>query len=139
MCYGLLAFRFSFSLGPLGEGLPGSDTTILSIWRLALVDRRPSGRSEFRPRLDQERRHRGGNQERDRDDGKDQLVALRAVVNRAGYERAEDRSPGVEEIHVAADRAEGFPAEEVAHRGPEDRYRCVEHAVEPGKKPQRPE
>ena len=141
MCYGLLAFRFSFSLEPLGEGLPGSDITIpiLSIWRLALVDRRPSDRSEFRPRLDQERRHRGGNQERDRDAGKDQLVALCAVVDRAGDERAEDGAPGVEEIHVAADRAEGFAAEEVAHRGPEDRDRCVEHAVEPGKKPQRPE
>lgn len=123
----------------LGKDYRGLDITILSIWRLALVDRRPSDRSEFRPRLDQERRHRGGNQERDRDAGKDQLVALRAVVNRAGDEGAEDGAPGVEEIHVAADRAEGFAAEEVAHRGPEDRYRCVEHAVEPGKKPQRPE
>ena len=106
---------------------------------MTLVDRRPGDRSEFRRRLDQERRHRGGNQERDGDAGKDQLVALRAVVNRAGDEGAEDGAPGVEKIHIAADCAEGFAAEEVAHRGPEDRYRCVEHAVEPGKKPQRPE
>src|SRR6267142_6890625 len=84
--------------------------------------------SEFRPRLDQERRHRGGNQERDRDAGKDQLVALRAVVDRAGDEGAEDRTPGVEEIHVAADRAEGFAAEKIAYRGPENRDRGVEHA-----------
>ena len=101
---------------------------------MTLVDWRPSGRSEFRPRLDQERRHRGGNQERDRDAGKDQLVALRAVVNRAGGEGAENGAPGVEEVHVAADRAERFAAEEVSHRSPEYRDRRVQHCVETGKK-----
>ena len=90
------------------------------------MKRRPSGRSEFRARLDQERRDRAGNQERGRDRGKDQLVSLRAVVNRAGDKGAEDGAPGIKKIHVAADCAEGFGVEEVAHRGPEDRYRCVE-------------
>jgi hypothetical protein len=33
---------------------------------------------------------------------------------------AEGRAPGVEEIHIAADRAKGFSAEEVTHRRPED-------------------
>ena len=51
------------------------------------MDRRPSDRSEFRPRLDQERRHRGGNQERDRDAEKNQLIALRPVVDGASDER----------------------------------------------------
>ena len=83
---------------------------------LDLVDRYPSGRFKLRPRLDQERRHRGGNQERDGDAGEDQLVALRAVVDRAGDKGAEDGAPGVEEIHVAADHAEGFAAEEISHR-----------------------
>ena len=39
-----------------------------------------SGLFELRPRLDQERRHRGGNQERDRDAEKTQLIALRAIA-----------------------------------------------------------
>ena len=37
---------------------------------------RLSGRSKFRPRLDQERRH-CGDQERDRDTGKHEFVTLR--------------------------------------------------------------
>jgi hypothetical protein len=39
------------------------------------------------------------------------LIALCAVVDGAGEKRAEDRAPGVEEIHIAADRAEGFAFE----------------------------
>lgn len=64
---------------------------------------------------------------------------MRAVVDGAGDEGAEDRAPGVEEIHVAADRAEGSAAEEIAHRGPKDRHRRIEHAVETSEKPERPE
>jgi hypothetical protein len=64
---------------------------------MALVDWHQSGRSEFRPGLDQKRRHRGGNQQGDRDAEKDHLIAFRAVVDRAGDEGAEDRAPGVEE------------------------------------------
>ena len=65
--------------------------------------------SKFRPRLDQERRHSGGDQHCDRDSRKDHLIALRPVVDGAGDERAEDRAPGVEEIHVAG-RVSAGPA-----------------------------
>jgi hypothetical protein len=42
------------------------------------------------PRLDQESRHRGGNQQGYGDAEKDHLIALRAVIAGAGDERAED-------------------------------------------------
>ena len=74
---------------------------------MALVDWRVSRRSKFRPRFDQERRHGGGDDERYRDPGEDEGVALGLVVDCAGDERAQDGASGVEEIHVAADRAEG--------------------------------
>jgi hypothetical protein len=94
--------------------------------------------SKFRPRFDQERRHGGGDDERYRDPGEDEGVALGLIVNRAGDEGSQDGAPGVEEIHVAADRAEGFAAEEVSHRSPKNRDRGVEHAVESGEEPQGP-
>jgi len=77
------------------------------------MHRHPSGRFEIRPRLDQERGHRGGDQQCDRDSRKNHLIALRAVVGGAGDERAEDRAPDIEEIHVAADRAEGFAVRKI--------------------------
>ena len=84
------------------------------------MDGHPSGLFEIRPRLDQERRHCRGDQQGHGDAGKNHLVALRAVVDGAGEEGAEDRAPGVEEIHVAADRAERSASEEVADGCPKD-------------------
>ena len=88
--------------------------------------------SKFRPRLDQERRHSGGDQHCDRDSRKSHLIASGVVVDRAGEKRAEDRAPGVKEVHIAADGAERFTPEEVAHGCPINRDRRVEHAVETG-------
>ena len=72
------------------------------------MDRRPRGRFEIRPRFDQKRGHGGGDQQCDGDSRKDHLIALRAVVDGAGDERAEDRAPRVEEVHVAADWPKGL-------------------------------
>jgi hypothetical protein len=43
-----------------------------------------------------------------------QGVALGLIVDCTGDEGAEDGAPGVEQIYVAADRAKGLAAEEIA-------------------------
>ena len=55
----------------------------------------------------------------------DKRVAFSAIVDDAGGVGTEDRAPGVEKIHIAADRAEGFAAEEVSDGCPKYRYRPI--------------
>jgi len=71
-------------------------------------------RSNSCPWLDQQCGQSCGDEQRDGDGAEHEGVAFGSIVDGAGGVGAEDGAPGVEEIHVAADRAEGFAAEEVA-------------------------